>query len=325
MAKRDDEFETGPDFELHADNSRGGDPESWDDEPEQDGALAVEVVAAGGGWDDELVQTSEESDEPAGFGRQDSPDALGKDDVGDDRDAELEAIVRRERDVELMAAAREHGVDSWQCEELELELTKYAYAVLTAWMKTGQIFHMAQKNKVKGIPEPSTRELDWLRRDEDLRDAIAEELIQKGIDRFERQIETNTGWTPEGGAALATYFLRNCLFSFKDVFNKRTKNHRSEQPLLDSHLSTRGSPPHDPERPDVHYSNTEAYVRVNDLINTLAEKEQRVLRSLMEGLTPQEIVELNEDIPSLGALRAIRQRIRNRNAWIELIAGEEEI
>lgn len=320
MAERDDDFEKSSDFELHPGAADRGIPLEQDDEPAHDDSVAVAVVTEGGGWDDELERSNEEPCGHAELGPQDLPDT----EVADESDAELEAIVRRARDAELMAAVRERGLDCWQLDELELALTKYVSSVVRAWMQTGQIFYQAKKIGIKGVAEPSQDELERLRHDEDLRESIANELVMKGIGRFEDQIKEGTGWTPDGGAALTTYFLRNCLFSLKDVLKKHFKDYSRERPLLESHLSSRGSPPDGLDNPEVRYSHIEGYVRVEALVDMLSEKEQRVVRGLLHGLTPQEIVELNDDIPSVGALRAIRQRIRARNEWIKLITGEEE-
>ncbi|MGH3975169.1 MAG: hypothetical protein ACRDS9_17845, partial [Pseudonocardiaceae bacterium] len=152
-----------------------------------------------------------------------------------------ERLERRQADLELhneLALADFRGPD-W--DRYAWELACYGYAVMMAWLETGEMFgQCAAKGCNLGPPS-----LEWTIDD---RAGLANETVALAVHNFRRQALIEGKWTPHGGASLKTYFIGACIFAFPNVYRKWL-NDRVALPRLASSeddVIDRSSPPQDP-------------------------------------------------------------------------------
>jgi DNA-directed RNA polymerase specialized sigma24 family protein len=168
--------------------------------------------------------------------------ALGELEI-DSEQARLAAdsLERRQADVELhnelaLADFRGPGWDRYAW-----ELACYGYAVMMAWLETGEIFSQcAAKSCNLGSPP-----LEWTSDD---RAELANEAVALAVSNFRRQALIGGKWTPHGGASLKTYFIGACVFAFPNVYRKWLNGRAVLSQLTSSEYDVidRLSPPQDP-------------------------------------------------------------------------------
>lgn len=161
----------------------------------------------------------------------------------DDEQALLAAtsLDRRQADLELrndlaLADFRGPGWDRYAW-----ELACYGYAVMMAWLKTGEIFHQC---KAKGCSLGSPP-LEWTVDD---RSGLANETVALAVSKFKQQALVEGRWTYNGGATLKTYFMGTCVFAFPNLYRKWSTERVALQHLINIEYDTidRSSPPQDP-------------------------------------------------------------------------------
>jgi hypothetical protein len=170
--------------------------------------------------------------------------AVALDDVEvDDEQARLvaESLERRQADLELrndlaLADFRGPGWDSYAW-----ELACYGYAVMMAWLTTGEIFHQC---KARGCSLGSPP-LEWTVDD---RAGLANETVALAVSTFKQQALVEGRWTYDKGATLKTYFIGTCVFTFPNLYRKWSTERAASQHLTSIEYDTvdRSSPPQDP-------------------------------------------------------------------------------
>ncbi|QXV57504.1 RNA polymerase sigma factor [Amycolatopsis sp. TNS106] len=107
------------------------------------------------------------------------------------------------------------------------DLMTYALPTLLSWLRRGTIFGQSTQ---RGRPVTyDERDLDELRRDNELREELAYETIAQAIKLFRTKGLDGTGWTIEGGAALTTYFVGACLAVFPGVWRRWRREQQRER------------------------------------------------------------------------------------------------
>ncbi|CUU57400.1 DNA-directed RNA polymerase specialized sigma subunit, sigma24 family [Parafrankia irregularis] len=106
-------------------------------------------------------------------------------------------------------------------------LARYAYPILYAWLASGQIVQECAHKGVHGIHRLAADKITLNHHDID--DLVQDTLIT-ALDRFARAGRERRGWSPQGGAALRTYFISGCLFAFGDVYRRWERDHDRHAP-----------------------------------------------------------------------------------------------
>jgi DNA-directed RNA polymerase specialized sigma24 family protein len=98
-------------------------------------------------------------------------------------------------------------------------LASYGYQVLRAWIRTGDIFALCAKKRIRGLPASASWD-GWA--DDDIEDLVQDTVVH-ALSKFRRDALAGKGWRPDGGASLTTYFAGACMFAFATVY----KNHHN--------------------------------------------------------------------------------------------------
>ncbi|MCG5220608.1 hypothetical protein [Streptosporangium sp. KLBMP 9127] len=118
------------------------------------------------------------------------------------------------------------------------QLLGYGLPILVGWLQSEKIFarvneirtRINQARMRRGLPAlpPVERAMsDWRRHSQDDIDQLAFELAEEGIKRFRRTVEEGR-WSPDGGAALTTYYVGGCLIAFEAVYRRWCKSKVSD-------------------------------------------------------------------------------------------------
>jgi hypothetical protein len=154
---------------------------------------------------------------------------------------ESESLERRQADLKLrndLALADFRG-PVW--DSYAWELACYGYAVMMAWLTTGEIFHQC---KAKGCSLGSPP-VEWTVDD---RAELVNETVALAVSTFKQQALIEGRWTFDGGATLKTYFIGTCVFTFPNLYRKWSTERSAAQHLISIEYDTidRLSPSQDP-------------------------------------------------------------------------------
>ncbi|WP_370333194.1 RNA polymerase sigma factor [Mycolicibacterium hippocampi] len=189
------------------------------------------------------------------------------------------------------------GLGGRRWDRLADDLAAYGLAVLDAWMKTTYIF---AKVRDIGRPLPHTyRETMELVTNEDTRDELGAETAARALKKFRDDAQQGTGWSPDGGASLTTFFVGACVQAFNNEFRRWSRqehswgHNRSTDPdtLLEhsDHVAEVARATHmfdDPERATTDADHFERVLR------ELNDKEHAILKLTDIGYSQEEIGEL---------------------------------
>jgi DNA-directed RNA polymerase specialized sigma24 family protein len=158
-------------------------PEQYDDQGASSGAVGL--VRA---WGEGLGASSEAESE--------------------DLEAHLERVASDERIVATL------GREDWQgpaWEEFTEALVAYAYQCLLGWIRSGLI---VQRCRERGIPLPSGFVAPG---SEEEAEQLTEEVLADAVLGFQGLLRRG-GWSREGGASLATFFVGQCIIRFPNRY-----------------------------------------------------------------------------------------------------------
>lgn len=212
-----------------------------------------------------------------------SPAALDEVEV-DDEQVRLaaESLERRQADLELrndlaLAGFRGPGWDRYAW-----ELARYGYAVVMAWLKTGEMFNQCKAKGCNLGPPP----LKWTVDD---RAGLANETVALAVDNFKQQALIKRKWTYNGGATLKTYFIGACVFAFPNLYRKWSTERAASQYLtsIEHDSVNRSSPPQDPAEMAV------TQIHIREGFNNIPDDRTKSAILLQEmGYTYTEIAEI---------------------------------
>jgi len=127
-----------------------------------------------------------------------------------------EYLIRLENDRSIIAELRDAGFDGAHYTYFTSELAKYGIAVLTAWIRTQQIFEKMRLRGLGGLP-PAPGEL---LRDQEAAQELAMETVAHAIVNFRVYVLIPGKWDPDRGASIRTYFIGQCLIQFANVYRR---------------------------------------------------------------------------------------------------------
>ena len=127
-----------------------------------------------------------------------------------------EAILRRLGDRDLIRALALDNFEGVAYREWQEMQARYGLSVMGAWLYSGQVFRLV-KGRGLGIScSPAQRRV--LRESADERQDIAGEVVARTFAPFRERALIKGGWTVEGGASLATYFMGATLYQVPNVY-----------------------------------------------------------------------------------------------------------
>jgi hypothetical protein len=154
---------------------------------------------------------------------------------------DAESLERRQADLELRNELARAGFCGPGWDRYAWELARYGYAVMMAWLETGEMFNRcAAKGCNLGSPK-----LEWSLDD---RVGLANETVALAVNNFRKHALIKGKWTPNGGVSLKTYFVGACIFAFPNVYRKWLTDHAAMQrpASFEYDAVDRSSPLHDP-------------------------------------------------------------------------------
>lgn len=154
---------------------------------------------------------------------------------------------RLEADRALYTRLKERGFEGVEMDRLRESLWVYGWRALRAWMKDGSIFERCAEKDVP-VPHHSLGAV-VLERRSDHRDEIAHDAVQYAVELFTTETLPKGRWDPNKGAAMHTYFMGSCFYTFRDVYKRWARRYRTNlsaaaSPLIDDGLA-KDMPPDD--------------------------------------------------------------------------------
>jgi hypothetical protein len=152
-----------------------------------------------------------------------------------------ESLARRQADVEIRHELARAGFRGPGWDRYARELARYGYAVMMAWLTSGEMFSQCKAKGCNLGPPP----LEWTVDD---RAGLASETVALAVNSFKQQALIEGRWTPNGGATLRTYFIGGCVFAFPNLYRKWLADRAALQQLMSIERDTddRSNPPQDP-------------------------------------------------------------------------------
>ena len=133
-----------------------------------------------------------------------------------DAQAHRERVANDER---VVATLEVEGLQGPAWEEFAEVLVAYAYQCLLGWIRSGLIVLRCRE---RGIPLP-TGFVVSLSQDE--AEQLTEEILADAVLGFQELLRKG-GWSPEGGASLATFFVGQCITRFPNLYRAWLRDRR---------------------------------------------------------------------------------------------------
>lgn len=206
----------------------------------------VESRSAANGDDLQHPWVDGEAHPGEGFGGADDVDDAGDEEpavdpvvcsVSDEEVLEHSPERAREEVERLASRVRRHAADrkvfdevcaarftGKQWRKMGGDLIKYGLAVTDAWMRTGYIF--AKVNEIGRPLAHTDTEMLELAQDGELREELRAETVARALKNFRDQAMAGTGWHPDGGASLTTFFVGACVQAFNNEFRRWSRHER---------------------------------------------------------------------------------------------------
>lgn len=158
-----------------------------------------------------------------------------------DFDSNVSEYMRRlETDRSITAELRAAGFAGIHYDYFATEMAKYGIAVMTAWIRTHQIFGKIRQRGRGGLPAPLGDEL----RDQETATELAMETVATALQNFRAYVLIPGKWDPAKGASIRTYFIGQCLIQFSNVYRRWYRETFPRVPwenlVNDAHLTSRG-------------------------------------------------------------------------------------
>lgn len=220
-----------------------------------------------------------------------------------DRREEMEELAdrvrRRAADAEMLAQLKAEGFAGPRWELFVNELARYGLAVIEVWLQTGYLF---AKTREQHRPlNPSSHELEQLRKDPDERAGLADVVVARALRSFRDKSLSGLGWSADGGAGITTYFIGGCIIAFNNAFRSwRTSeaNWESAHRVVDAELlSAVENDIEDHLRVHAFEAPENSAVVGDELRRALREitdRERLVIQLYAQGLPSRRIAELAE-------------------------------
>ncbi|MGW7385458.1 hypothetical protein [Streptomyces sp. NPDC054794] len=129
-----------------------------------------------------------------------------------------ESIDRRMGDQRILEVLARDGFEGLRYDQFVDELVRYGISVLRGWMHSGFIFQLVA-DRGFGL-NPHELDLEELASNSDLREELATMTVAHALPRFRQRALIEGGWTYDGGASIATYFMGACAYDFPNEFRR---------------------------------------------------------------------------------------------------------
>lgn len=129
-----------------------------------------------------------------------------------------EKSLHRTQDAGLYRALAEQDFSGRGYRKFEGELARYGLSVMRGWLYTGHIFQVAASRNIKVVHSEAL--LHDLSASTDLRNELANSTVAVALTHFRQRATANTGWRPDGGASLTTYFMGACVLAFPNELRR---------------------------------------------------------------------------------------------------------
>jgi hypothetical protein len=120
-------------------------------------------------------------------------------------------LERRQADVQLRDTLAQAGFTGRVWDRFAEELGRYGYAVMMAWLATGELFAQCKSRNCW----PGGAPLWW---EEDDRKGLANEIVAVAVKNFRQKGLIGGGWDSTRGASLKTYFIGACVYAFPNLY-----------------------------------------------------------------------------------------------------------
>ncbi len=195
---------------------------------------------------------------------------------------EARHLARLEADTELMLRLSADGFEGRVWEKVAGALVEYGFAVMRAWLITGQVFVKLREKGRGGLDPPPA----GVPRDEAI--TLADEAVADGIVHFRDNVLKTGYWDPRRGASLSTFFVGNCLLiQFPNLYRKWFRDRRRRLTYMPIEPVGSGATDHpalqipakeDPQR-DVVERDTSARA-VRSILSPVADETNRAILAL---------------------------------------------
>ena len=220
--------------------------------------------------------------------------------VGSYRDAvqAAEKSLRRAQDAALFQVLAEQEFAGRSYRRFEDELARYGLSVMKGWLFTGHIFQVTSSRHIMVMKNDAL--LHEVSASADARDELANATVAVALTKFRKMAAAGTGWKPDGGASLTTYFMGACVLAFPNewrrlvVANEKWRRQtsasvESEMPNVvaeERGFDTGQTIGRNPATIAVSRAHSE------QLINTLKPREQKIVLATDAGYSQEEIAEM---------------------------------
>jgi hypothetical protein len=134
--------------------------------------------------------------------------------LGTEDDVEESEAVTRDR--ELYGELLDADFSGPRYDVWAGQMWTYAIRVVTGWLRSGKISEECARRDI--FISINSLELEILARNAEVRSTLAIETVMSAGPDFTERALRGGGWDPNKGACIFTYFVRRCLYAFRDVF-----------------------------------------------------------------------------------------------------------
>lgn len=106
-----------------------------------------------------------------------------------------------------------HPVIDWDA--VREDLASYGHGVLRGWIKNGSIFA-----RVRGLADIALGGAAELTQDPEAASELAGITVAVSLDCFHQKLKDGTGWHPQRGASMKSYFVGQCLLCFPNEYRR---------------------------------------------------------------------------------------------------------
>ncbi|WP_067653022.1 RNA polymerase sigma factor [Nocardia harenae] len=214
----------------------------------------------------------------------------------------------------LFAALRADGFAGPSWDRFATEVCRYGIGVLGAWLATGEI---ARRAAAAGVPltlgaEESARFL----RDREFRAEFVDLAVAEALFAFRAESRAGTGWRPDRGASLKTWFAAKCAIAF---VNELKKYRRAEA----RHQLTLAALRPEPEQAADPARLVADRAVLREYLLRLPQADRNIVWGKVCGYSHAEIAELF----GAASARAVERRwatLRTREPWIGRLQGRSD-
>lgn len=146
----------------------------------------------------------------------DNSDAIDESWLADFDSDRTEYMLRLETDRTIVDELRASSFAGVHYNYFATEMAKYGIAVMTAWIRTHQIFGKMRERGRGGIAAPPGDEL----RSQETAQELAMETVAVALHNFRTHVLLPGKWDPARGASIRTYFVGQCLIQFSNVYRR---------------------------------------------------------------------------------------------------------